>query len=409
MILRLIIILSIFGSAFAMEIDEKLSYIQKIYSLSPKNCNNTIASSASTDEIKIGELLFSSKLLSGNNDIACINCHLDEFHAADGLPLAIGAGGKGKGIDRVYHGQGSIVARNAISLIGSGHKSNRQFFWDGKVSRDEDDNRYSPLGKNISEKFENTLAIAAILPITERDELVGSSSLFKSNEIRKAVNNNYYDDKFNAVSEQISKRLTDLDSSNELKTLLSQMDQKNLDLVDVGNFLSKFIANKFKCNESKFDKYLKGDNEALTDNEKKGAILFYGKGRCASCHSGELFSDNKFHSIGVYQGDFGPHPRHRDIGRAGVTYRLEDEFKFRTPKLIDISKTAPYGHNGAFSTLKDVVVYHFNPIMYLRDISNLTIFSPLTPTLDSRDKVLSTIRISDDDELNNLISFLNTL
>jgi len=407
--IRFIILLLLCGSSFAMTLDEKLNLVKKIYSLEAKNCSDIIEKDASKDDVRLGELLFKSKLLSGNNNIACVNCHLDEFHAGDGLPLAIGAGGEGKGTDRLYHGKGTIVARNAISLFGTGLAKNKEFFWDGKVSEDAKGNRYSPIGKELSDKFDNTLAIAAILPITERDELVGSSSIFSPNEIRNAVNYNYYDDKFQAVSEKITSRISELDSSDELKQLINSRKINNFNLVHVGNFLSKFIAHNFKCSESKFDKYLMGQNKVLTDSEKRGALLFYGKGRCASCHTGNLFSDEKYHSLGIYQGDFGPHPRHRDIGRGGVTFRLEDKFKFKTPRLIEVSKTAPYGHNGAYKTLRDITVQHFNPIMSILKSQDVNEFSAVSPTLDSRDEVLSTIRIENDNHLNDIVAFLKTL
>ncbi|OXE29718.1 methylamine utilization protein MauG, partial [Vibrio parahaemolyticus] len=109
------------------------------------------------------------------------------------------------------------------------------------------------------------------------------------------------------------------------------------------------------------------DTSALSEVQKRGAILFYGKARCASCHSGDLMSDMSFHSIGVPQGNQGPHMFGQDFGRALVTLDNSDRYAFRTPSLVAVSKTAPYGHNGIFPTLKGVVKHHISPIFYYRD------------------------------------------
>jgi cytochrome c peroxidase len=403
------VILCLLWSSFvsADDLDLKLGVIKELYQLTPKECGDIRFNDASDDEVHLGKLLFESKTLSGNDDIACINCHLDEFNITDGLPLAIGVDGIGKGMDRMSHGMGAIVARNAISLIGVGHKSFNQFFWDGKVGLGDDGNIYSQLGTDMSNKFSNALAVAAVMPLLERDELIGSSG--KDNEISKAVDEKLYTDKFNAVSEVIvSKFKSNSPDTKEINELAQKLGIEEMDLITIGNLLGSFIANEFQCSESLYDKYLAG-NATLTDSQKRGAITFYGKGRCASCHSGNFFSNNSFHSIGVYQGKFGPHSRHRDIGRAGVTFRREDLYRFRTPTLINIKGTPPYGHNGSFATLEEVVIQHFNPIYTFNEMEINDKFLNAGPTLDSRDPILGAIRIEQESVLQDLINFLETL
>jgi len=97
----------------------------------------------------------------------------------------------------------------------------------------------------------------------------------------------------------------------------------------------------------------------------QGMILFFGKAKCASCHSGPLLSDQDFHAIGLPP--FGPgrtrrfDPAARDVGRMGETDRLDDAYRFRTPMLRNVELTAPYGHNGAYPTLEEVVRHHIAP------------------------------------------------
>jgi cytochrome c peroxidase len=97
----------------------------------------------------------------------------------------------------------------------------------------------------------------------------------------------------------------------------------------------------------------------------RGRALFYGKAGCNTCHSGPLMTDQQFHALALPA--FGPgrtrgfDPMARDVGRMGKTDDLRDAYRFRTPSLRNVALTAPYGHNGAFPTLKGIVAHHLDP------------------------------------------------
>ena len=156
--------------------------------------------------------------------------------------------------------------------------------------------------------------------------------------------------------------------------------------------------------------------------------LFYGKAECSSCHSGILFTDQKFHALAIPQ--FGPgrtkrmDPYTRDVGRMGESDRIEDMYKFKTPSLRNATLTSPYGHNGAYPTLEGIVKHHLDPLrMYKKwkpSMANLpkanwlekidfVVFS------DKREqkRLLSRIDINQVDitetEINELVSFLHSL
>ncbi|MGI9382537.1 MAG: cytochrome-c peroxidase [Methyloligellaceae bacterium] len=129
------------------------------------------------------------------------------------------------------------------------------------------------------------------------------------------------------------------------------------------------------------DKYLRGDKNALNDQQKRGMKLFTGKARCILCHNGALTTDQKYYNLGVP-----PAERWEEDGLAQITFRFEqyakgvtqkmyrsikddaglyyrtkqkrDMGKFRTPSLRYAKYTAPYMHNGAFWELKDVVEFY---------------------------------------------------
>ena len=106
--------------------------------------------------------------------------------------------------------------------------------------------------------------------------------------------------------------------------------------------------------DSRYDRYLFGKPDALSARELAGLRLFQGKANCSVCHSGPLFSDEQFHNTGVAWKD----RAFLDEGRALVTDRADDRGKFKTPTLREVTRTAPYMHDGSLGTLRDVVDFY---------------------------------------------------
>jgi len=399
---------------FSSELDVKLDLVERVYRLQPKDCSSHFGDSPSGEEVQVGKLLFESKSLSGKRDISCSDCHLDQFGSADGLPISVGVGGDGEGYERLESDSGALVQRNAISLFGRSNPEFTSYFWDGKVQV-SNGRIITQFGDQLAPTIESPLAAAAMLPLVERDEFIGIASFLRPNDIEEAIEDSLYFRRYEAVSKAIRNRLLnpETEEDKELAVALSNLgvNVSDFNLAVVGNLIAKFISDKFECESSDWDKYLRGNSSALMEEQKRGAILFYGKGRCASCHSGSFFSDFSFHSIGTPQGFFGPYSRHRDIGRAAVTHRLEDLYLFRTPPLIDVKSTPPYGHNGAFATLREVVVHHFNPLNHYinnPDYEDADFFR-VGKLIESRAAILATIDLDSEDELATLLAFLNAL
>jgi len=104
---------------------------------------------------------------------------------------------------------------------------------------------------------------------------------------------------------------------------------------------------------SPFDRFLAGDNNALSDEAKRGWELFKGDAGCIRCHNGPNLSDGKFYRIGV---------AFTDRGRGAVTGSKQDYYAFRTPGLRDVGKTGPYMHEGSFGTLTSVVEFYYRGV-----------------------------------------------
>jgi len=402
-----IILFLISNVSHSLNIDEKLDLVKKVYNLKPKNCEPI---KRNVHKLNAGKELFNTLSLSGGRDISCAKCHIDRFGTADGLPIAVGVGGKGEGLDRYHSSKGVLVQRNAFSLKGRASKEFTAFFWDGKAQK-IGNNFITQFGDHVNERFDSILAAASILPLIERDEFLGEGK----NKFRKHTWDTYYYDRYVTLSKLIRERVISPKNEDDkkLKEILekAKINLSKFDLAEIGNLIALHIENKFKCDESKWDKYLEGQKDVISLSEKRGAILFYGKGRCASCHSGSFQSDMDYHSIGTPQGFFGPHSRHRDIGRSGVTNLEKDLYKFRTPPLNGVSKTPPYGHNGAFKNLKEVVIHHFNPIDFYRsndDYYKADYFN-IGKLLNSRDPLLKSLDLNKEEELEYLVKFLESL
>ncbi len=103
--------------------------------------------------------------------------------------------------------------------------------------------------------------------------------------------------------------------------------------------------------DSRFDQYLRGDDSALTSQEKEGLRLFKSKG-CVACHNGINIGGTLYQKIGI----FGDIPSgSKDLGRYNVTKKEFDKYYFKVPSLRNIEKTAPYFHDGSVATLKEAV------------------------------------------------------
>lgn len=107
---------------------------------------------------------------------------------------------------------------------------------------------------------------------------------------------------------------------------------------------------------SRFDRYLLGDNDAINEEEKEGYHLFKAYG-CIACHQGSNVGGNLFMKIGVF-GDFFTgkrKPTKADLGRFNITGDENDRYVFRVPSLRLVALTAPYFHDGSVKTLEEAV------------------------------------------------------
>lgn len=105
--------------------------------------------------------------------------------------------------------------------------------------------------------------------------------------------------------------------------------------------------------DAPYDRFVEGDESALSEAAQRGLKLFFGKAQCSACHVGPNFTDNAFHNPGVSIDRDDP-----DVGRHAISNLGGDRGAFKTPTLREIARTAPYMHDGSLKTLEEVVDYY---------------------------------------------------
>ena len=299
----------------------------------------------------IGEKLFESTLLSFNADTSCQTCHLDRFASADGLPNAIGTGGEGEGIER-FDGGGDIVPRNTLAFWGRGSKGFDTFFWDGKVKLTPD-GVVSQFGPAVPSN--DPLAVAVHLPFVEIRELVVRDATVTSGYQRENV-----DGAKRIYDELVHRIRTDPVLAPQLARAFGTKVEE-LKFLHASEAIAAFIRQKFAVRRTAFHEFL-FDGGILSEPALRGGLIFYGKGRCSTCHSGPLLSDLSFHAMPFLQAGFGKNGFGVDYGRYNVTRDPSDLYAFRTPPLINVTRTAPYTHSGAIADLPSMVRAHVDPL-----------------------------------------------
>ena len=142
------------------------------------------------------------------------------------------------------------------------------------------------------------------------------------------------------------------------KKAFPEVATKDINIGHIAEAIYAFEKHAFVINNTPWDKYLRGNKASLTKQEKRGAIVFMDKGRCAECHNGPHLSNFEFKNIAIPPIGPGKTKNNQDYGRYDVTKRDIDKFKFKTPALRNVSLTAPYMHNGAFTSLSSVIDHY---------------------------------------------------
>jgi cytochrome c peroxidase len=367
----------------------------------------------------LGRNLFHDTIVGLNNDNSCSGCHAATAGFGDTQSIAIG-------IDNNF-----VVGPNRAGPRNQRRTpmvANTVFFpnlmWNSRftsLSFDPFNNGAGfqfppPEGLTLSDKS-HLLVAQAFIPPTERVEAAGFVFPGGNSDIRDEVIR-----RINAVPEY------------------TKLFGKIFPEVKAGNpitydMFAKSIA-EFEFTlvfaDAPLDRFARGQRNALTDDQKQGALLFFGSANCIACHavsgqSNEMFSDFRGHVIGVPQiapiaGDpgagnvaFDGPGQNEDFGLEQVTGNPNDRYMFRTSPIRNVGLQPAFFHNGAFRRLEDAVRFHLNPsgqaLSYNPAVAGLDpdlreSLGPIAPVLARLDPLMQTPQILSDDEFRQLVDFL---
>lgn len=382
--------------------------------------------------VTLGQALFFDPVLSGNQNISCATCHHPLADTGDGLPVSIGEGGVGTATvrDRGVADAGHLIPRNAPPVFNLGLEGADVMFWDGRVSRDPVTgalttpepalNGLTPAAADIVALLDSALAAQAMFPVTSREEMRGQAG---TSEIGDATTNL-------EIWSLLMARLvgTSNGTVGGFAGYRSMFQAAYPSVADFDDFnfghaakaIAAFERELWTSIDTPFDRYLRGDTEAMSGAAKRGAMLFYGDASCSQCHAGPLMSDFAHHAIASPQVGPGKLEASEDRGRALVTSDALDDYRFRTPLLRNVALTGPWLHSGAYVTLEGVVRHHLDCIGSLNGYDPSQLPPLFQPTVDSDgtrnaaraaavDPSLATPIALTDAQVRDLVDFLHAL
>lgn len=236
-------------------------------------------------KVELGRKLFFDPGLSGTGKVACASCHDARHGFTDGEVLSLGVNGQ-------------PLARHTPTVINLAWSN--LFFWDGRAA---------------------TMEQQAVMPIAEAKEMGMPHEVMVT---RLQVDPGY-------------RRLFQKAFPGETPSVQT-----------VGKALAAF-ERTLVYSDAPFDRWIAGDETAISEDAKRGFVAFNTNGGCAQCHAGWNFSDGKFHDIGLPSDD---------VGRFGVVADESLRHGFKTPGLRNIAERAPYMHTGEIATLQDVMRHY---------------------------------------------------
>lgn len=333
--------------------------ITKTVSALPKKVLAPLDNSTTEEKIALGRMLFFDPILSGSKDIACVTCHHPSTGYAEFLDLSMGTNASGLGSKREFNSSNDIplmkrnsqtVLNTAFNGIGTNNSYNPEtapMFWDTRVQ---------------------SLETQALEPIKAFEEMRGHEFLESE------------------ILDEVVRRLNKIPEYRTLFEKAFANDEITSDLIAkaIASFERSLITNN-----TRFDRYMRGESDAILISEKDGFELFKKVG-CINCHNGPMFSDYEVHVLGT--------PLNKKLLENGKPRK--DSLAFRTPSLRNLRFTAPYMHNGSLETLRRVLEFY-------EDIANGKNRNSTVPQ-EQIDPLVHELELSVKD-MSLIISFLNTL
>lgn len=399
---------------------------------------------------QLGKKLFFTKALGGEFDSACVSCHHPVLGGSDALSLSVGVGSLDPdvlGLGRRTFDSLPNVPRNAPTTFNIG-------LWDAGLFMDS---RVASLGGEFGQNgaasgISTPDSGLNVIDLNAGANLVEAQARFPVTSVEEMRGALVAGESGDAVRQHLAARLGNYSfATGEIgvaswlrefrMAFMSAESAENLITYDnIAAAIAAYERSQVFV-DTPWRAYVEGDNGAISDEAKEGAVLFYTEAdddgaACFRCHSGDLFTDEAHHTVAAPQFGPGKAADGSDLGRALITGAAQDRFRFRTPSLLNIEVTGPYMHSGAYETLQQVVQHYDNTnnvvddffddggwcqLDQFQDVNDCENLYPQSRqhTEDALDKIAAERRADDPDALPNinlnnneraqLVAFLETL
>ncbi len=346
--------------------DKGLSYYilpeSSDYASIPQDPKNPINSF----KVLLGKKLFCEPALAihpkdskGKNEYTCASCHIAESAFGAGVVQGIGEGGQGYGqrgekrkvnthyiIDNI-----DVQPIRTPSIINGAY--NRTAIWNGQFGAVGPNDGTQEQWKEGTPIAFNHLGFEGL-----ETQAIAGMEVHRLAVDETFIVNNYYKEWFDLAFPDVP-------------------EEERYSQINAGLAMAAFERTVL-ANNAPFQKWLKGDESAMSNSQKKGALLFFGKAQCSNCHNGPALNSEDFHALGM--NDFSKNQKNIIInnekdfikakkGRGGFTQKEEDFYKFKTPQLYGLKTMGFYGHGASFSSIQEIIEYKNQGIPQNKEVS----------------------------------------
>jgi cytochrome c peroxidase len=396
-------------------LDDKLADVLKIYGFTGQiesTFREKLGRPIERKRANLGRLLWFDIIGGLNNDNTCGGCHSPTNGFGDTQPMAIGID------NNLVVGPHRTGPRNQRRTpLAANTALYPTLMWNSRfaaLSGDPFDNSAGfqfPPPEGLSLSYQPHLLVAqAFIPPTERVEVAGFDFPGDNYDIRA----------------EVLRRLNAIDAYRKLfgEVFPEVAAGAPITFDHFGQAIAEFEFTLVFA-DAPIDRFARGERHALTESQKRGALLFFGKAGCAQCHSvggesNEMFSDFKQHVIGVPQvapsfGNvtFDGPDANEDFGLEQVSGDPNDRYMFRTAPLRNNAVMPAFMHNGAFVHLEDAIRHHLDPYASARNYTPRDLppdlqgpMGPVQPVLARLDPLLQTPVQLSAEEFATLVDFV---
>ena len=311
----------------------------------PSDPNNPLTK----DKVLLGKFLFhetgfgsESKLEIGKNTYSCASCHHVKAGFQSGLIQGIGDGGVGFGIKgeaRVMNVEYTedmldVQPIRSPSVLNVAYQ--KVMLWNGQFGSSDVNSGTDAMWTVGTPKETNHLGFEGV-----ETQAIAGLKVHRQSIQSDLIINSIYKDLFDAAFPEVS-------------------ESERYSLITAGLAIAAYERTLLPA-KAPFQQWLRGNEQAMSDDQKEGAALFFGEAKCYTCHSGPGLNGKGFYALGMKDlegiGVHGSVDEATKKGRGGFTGNSQDDYKFKTPQLYNLKDVSFLGHGGSFRSIREVVAY----------------------------------------------------